>query len=229
MKNKFYKIPKRIFEEEKYEKLTANSVLIYGYLSSMAGLSKKNKWIDKDGNVYVKASKKTIGEDLNIKSEKTVVTAFKQLKEVGLIKEKRQGLGKANIIFVNEITTTEKDDEANEPGKEFDNDSSNNDSNDLPNGVEQEAKEEDLDSPRVEKKSEEKPLISENVEADAEILCNELGVSWVVGMSLMQVIAERKLDLKPKDIIELTKQKEKEGTQKPFNAVWDAIMRNEIK
>ena len=36
-------------------------------------------------------------------SDKTVTRAFKQLTEVKLIEEKRQGLGKPNLIYVGKI------------------------------------------------------------------------------------------------------------------------------
>lgn len=36
-------------------------------------------------------------------SDKTATKAFKQLKDVGLVQEKRQGLGKPNLIYVGKI------------------------------------------------------------------------------------------------------------------------------
>ena len=42
-------------------------------------------------------------------SEKTVTKALKQLSDVKLIEEKRQGLGKPNLIYVAKIQYEEKD------------------------------------------------------------------------------------------------------------------------
>lgn len=47
-------------------------------------------------------TRKDIGELLNI-SDKPVTQAFRELSETKLIYEKRQGLGKANLIFVGKI------------------------------------------------------------------------------------------------------------------------------
>ena len=47
-------------------------------------------------------TREEVQNKLNL-SSKTVIKAFKQLTEIKLVKEKRQGLGKTNLIFVGKI------------------------------------------------------------------------------------------------------------------------------
>lgn len=54
------------------------------------------------GNIFLIFSRKEAEEKLNL-SDKTVTKAFKQLADVKLIYEKRQGVRKNNIIYVGKI------------------------------------------------------------------------------------------------------------------------------
>lgn len=63
---------------------------------------KKNHWFDEYGRVYLIFTREEVQNKLCL-SEKTVTKAFKQLLEVNLIAEKRQGLGKPNLIYVGKI------------------------------------------------------------------------------------------------------------------------------
>ena len=65
-------------------------------------LSQKNHWFDEYGRVYLIFTREEVQNKLCL-SEKTVTKAFKQLLEVNLIAEKRQGLGKPNLIYVGKI------------------------------------------------------------------------------------------------------------------------------
>ncbi len=65
-------------------------------------LSQKNHWFDEYGRVYLIFTREEVQNKLCL-SEKTVTKAFKQLVEVNLIAEKRQGLGKPNLIYVGKI------------------------------------------------------------------------------------------------------------------------------
>lgn len=59
----------------------------------------KNHWIDDERNIYLIFTREEVQEKLNL-SDKTATKAFKQLNNVGLVQEKRQGLGKPNLIYV---------------------------------------------------------------------------------------------------------------------------------
>ena len=62
----------------------------------------KNKWFDKDGNIYLIYSRKEAQKMLKL-SDKTTTKAFKNLEEAKLIYEIRSGYRKSNIIYVGKI------------------------------------------------------------------------------------------------------------------------------
>ena len=102
LENVFYQIPKELFVNPYYKNLNSDSKLLYSLLLDRLSVSMKNEWIDKEGNIFLIFSRKEAGEKLNL-SDKTVTKAFKQVLEVNLIAEKRQGLGKPNLIYVGKI------------------------------------------------------------------------------------------------------------------------------
>ena len=115
LEHKYYQIPQELFTNPNYKsKLTSDSKLLYGFLLDRLTLSQKNNWYDKDGNIYLIFTRQEVQEKLCL-SEMTAMKAFKQLSAVSLIKEKRQGLGKPNLIYVGKI----KHQEITEP-KELD-------------------------------------------------------------------------------------------------------------
>jgi hypothetical protein len=98
----FYTIPKELTTNPKYKNISNDAKFLYGILRDRNQLSLKNNWIDKNGNVFIYFTREEAGEILNFASEK-VGKIFKELHRVNLIQEKRQGLGKANLIFVGKI------------------------------------------------------------------------------------------------------------------------------
>lgn len=103
LEHRYYQIPQELFVNPLYkDNLNSDSKLLYGFLLDRLSLSQKNKWYDKDYNVYLIFTREEVGEKLNL-SPKTVTKAFKQLIDTYLIEEKRQGLGKPNLIFVGKI------------------------------------------------------------------------------------------------------------------------------
>jgi uncharacterized phage protein (TIGR02220 family) len=95
----FYKIPKELIKNEKYKNMKNDSKILYGLLLDRNSLSIKNKWIDEENKVYIYYTREEAQEDLNIGNKK-VCDLFKELNQYGLIEEVRQGLNKANIIYV---------------------------------------------------------------------------------------------------------------------------------
>lgn len=103
LEHKYYQVPQELFINPLYkDKLNSDSKILYGFLLDRLTLSIKHSWYDENGNIYLIFTREEVQEKLNL-SEKTVIKAFRQLNEVNLIKEKRQGLGRPNLIFVGKI------------------------------------------------------------------------------------------------------------------------------
>lgn len=103
LENSYYQIPQELFVNSLYkEKLNSDSKILYAFLLDRLSLSQRNHWFDEYGIVYLIFTREEVQNKLCL-SEKTVTKAFKQLLEVNLIAEKRQGLGKPNLIYVGKI------------------------------------------------------------------------------------------------------------------------------
>lgn len=103
LENSYYQIPQELFVNNLYkEKLNSDSKILYAFLLDRLSLSQKNHWFDECGRVYLIFTREEVQDKLCL-SEKTVTKAFKQLTYANLIAEKRQGLGKPNLIYVGKI------------------------------------------------------------------------------------------------------------------------------
>ena len=103
LENRYYQIPQELFENPLYkDKLNSDSKILYAFIIDRLTLSQKNNWIDSENNIYLIFTRQEVQKKLGL-SEKTVIKAFKQLAEARLIFEKRQGLGKPNLIYVGKI------------------------------------------------------------------------------------------------------------------------------
>ena len=49
----FFRVPKLLFTEPKYKKLSADAKILYGMMLDRMALSIKNEWLDKDGKVFI--------------------------------------------------------------------------------------------------------------------------------------------------------------------------------
>ena len=103
LENRYYQIPQELFESKLYkDKLNSDSKILYAFLLDRLTLSKRNDWVNAKGEVYLIFTRQEVQDKLNL-SDKTVSKAFKQLTDARLVCEKRQGLGKPNLIFVGKI------------------------------------------------------------------------------------------------------------------------------
>ena len=103
LNHKYYQIPQELLVNGKYkDKLNSDSKILYSFLLDRLTLSQLNNWVDEFGRIYLIFTRQEVQEKLNL-SEKTASKAFKQLIDVKLIGEKRQGLGKPNLIYVGKI------------------------------------------------------------------------------------------------------------------------------
>lgn len=103
LEHKYYQIPQELFVNPKYkDNLNSDSKILYAFLLDRLSLSNKYHWFDSNNNIYLIFTRQEVQTKLNL-SEKTAIKAFKQLSQVNLILEKRQGLGKPNLIYVGKI------------------------------------------------------------------------------------------------------------------------------
>lgn len=72
--------------------------IIYSLLLYRAQLSKKNRWIDSEGRIYIQFSNASLAKALH-KSETPVRNALRELEKAGLI-EKQLNAGSANTIYL---------------------------------------------------------------------------------------------------------------------------------
>jgi len=105
---RYFKIPYRLIEDDYFSDLDSLAVMVYGILTDRVSLSRKNKqhFTDKDGYLYVVATNEEIGKWIK-KSEPVVIKLKKQLIEHGLLKERRQGVRLANLLYPQKIRTKE--------------------------------------------------------------------------------------------------------------------------
>lgn len=106
LQHSYYQMPQELFCNEKYKKLSIEAKVIYAFLLNRMNLSRINKWINDRGEIYLIYTRKEIQSKLNL-SDKPVTRAFKELREINLIKEEKQGFGKPNLIYVGKIEQEE--------------------------------------------------------------------------------------------------------------------------
>ena len=106
----FYRVPKTLVKDKRFKKLSSDAKILYGLMLDRMSLSIKNGWIDDENRSYIYYTLDNIMEDLCCAKEKCskIIT---ELKNIGLIEKKRQGLGKPDIIYVKNFTTIENREE----------------------------------------------------------------------------------------------------------------------
>ena len=68
----FYRIPKLLSSDERFEALSTDAKLLYGMLIDRMELSMKNGWTDKDGRVFIYFTLEDAREQLKCGTEKIV-------------------------------------------------------------------------------------------------------------------------------------------------------------
>ena len=102
----FYRIPKSLFTDEHFSALSSDSKILYGLMLDRMGLSRKNGWVDKLSRVYIFFTLDEVMSSLGCAREKANrLMAELDARGIGLIETRRQGLGKANIIYVKDFAT----------------------------------------------------------------------------------------------------------------------------
>ena len=102
----FFRIPKTLFTDLNFKKLSVEAKILYGILLDRMSLSIKNKWLDEENKVYIIYTIEEIMEVLNWGRNKSV-KVMKEIEEIGLLEKKRLGLGKPNLLYVKNFIYTE--------------------------------------------------------------------------------------------------------------------------
>lgn len=102
----FFRIPKVLFSDKRFRDMSTDAKLLYGLMLDRMGLSVKNQWFDEENRVYIVYTMDDIIADLGCARQKTAKLLDELDTAVGLIERKRQGLGKPNIIYVKNFTSS---------------------------------------------------------------------------------------------------------------------------
>lgn len=94
----FYRIPKLLFTDERYKKLSADAKLLYAILFDRMTLSAQNGFTDDNGRIYLYFTITQMCELLNFGRGK-VGKLYHELEQNGLIYRQNQGNNKAAIIY----------------------------------------------------------------------------------------------------------------------------------
>ena len=107
-------IPKMLFQEKQYEKLSVDAKLLYSLLLDRKTLANMNGWIDQNGTAYVVYPKSEMKKHLNA-SRYRVDMALEELEKCGqMVVVTQPDPGKPCQIYVKDITGNhEKDMEEN--------------------------------------------------------------------------------------------------------------------
>lgn len=102
----FYRIPKILFTDSRFQRVSVEAKVLYGLLLDRMALSVKNNWLDDNGRVYIIFTIADIMETLGCAEQKAnkLLNELDGVKGIGLIEKKRRGLGRPNIIYVKNFT-----------------------------------------------------------------------------------------------------------------------------
>ena len=95
----FYRIPKALFQEQRFQNLSTDAKTLYGILLDRMSLSVKNEWFDKQGRVFIIFTIEDVKRALCCADNKAT-KLLRELEKFGLIERKRRGLGKPSLVYV---------------------------------------------------------------------------------------------------------------------------------
>ena len=92
-------MPRWLFSDPRYAGMGLEAKVAYTFLLNRFQLSRRNGWVNDLGEVFVIFPRKELARELRV-CEQRVTAAFRTLKELNLIWEKRCGRGDANQIYL---------------------------------------------------------------------------------------------------------------------------------
>ena len=95
----FFRIPKALFQEQRFQNLSTDAKTLYGILLDRMSLSVKNEWFDKKGRVFIIFTIEDVKRTFRCADNKAT-RLLRELEEFGLIERKRRGQGKPCLVYV---------------------------------------------------------------------------------------------------------------------------------
>ena len=95
----FFRIPKALFQEQRFQDLSTDAKTLYGILLDRMSLSVKNEWFDKNGRVFIIFTIEDVKRTLRCADNKAT-RLLRELEKFGLIERKRRGQGKPCLVYV---------------------------------------------------------------------------------------------------------------------------------
>lgn len=95
----FIRLPKILFTDERYKKLTVDSKVIYSAMLDRMSLSVQEGWYDDRNRVYIYFTLDTVCAYLNCSKGKGC-KVLSELESEGMISRKKQGLSRPDMIYV---------------------------------------------------------------------------------------------------------------------------------
>ena len=95
----FFRIPKALFQEQRFQSLSTDAKTLYGILLDRMSLSVKNEWFDKKGRVFIIFTIEDVKRTLRCADNKAT-RLLRELEEFGLIERKRRGQGKPCLVYL---------------------------------------------------------------------------------------------------------------------------------
>ena len=95
----FYRIPKALFQEQRFQSLSTDAKTLYGILLDRMSLSAKNGWLDEQNRVFIIFTIEDVKRSLCCADNKAT-KLLRALEEFGLIERKRRGLGRPSLVYV---------------------------------------------------------------------------------------------------------------------------------
>ena len=100
----YFRIPKALFQDHRFRKISTDARTLYGILLDRMSLSVKNGWLDEQGRVYIIYTVREVQESLCC-AEHKAVKLFRELEDIDLIERKRRGLGRPSLIYVKDFSS----------------------------------------------------------------------------------------------------------------------------
>lgn len=107
-------MPRWLFSDPRYAEMSLDAKVAYTFLLNRFQLSRRNGWVNDQGEVFIIFPRKELAKELRI-CEQRVTAAFRTLIEMKLVWEKRCGRGAPNQIYLASVEPQDDPDYTSAP------------------------------------------------------------------------------------------------------------------